>query len=179
MTIKLKEATASQLFKRLNSYAKQHPLYKALKEFGKIIKSLFMLRYMSDLTLRQAIEKQLNKGELGNRLNRAISFGGNQELRFAEKDEQDIADACRRLIRNAVVCWNYLYLSQQLSQTTREEQSLLLNTIKAGSAVAWQHINMHGEYDFSEEKLTDSLGLTDPKLVDLNHLDIWETTPSA
>jgi TnpA family transposase len=52
VTIKLKEATASQLFKRLNSYAKQHPLYKALKEFGKIIKSLFMLRYMSDLTLR-------------------------------------------------------------------------------------------------------------------------------
>lgn len=179
MTIKLKEATASQLFKRLNSYAKQHPLYKALKEFGKIIKSLFMLRYMSDLPLRQAIEKQLNKGELGNRFNRAISFGGNQELRFAEKEEQDIADACRRLIRNAVVCWNYLYLSQQLSQTTPGEQSLLLDTIKAGSAVAWQHINMHGEYDFSEEKLTDSLGLTDPKLVDLNHLDIWETTPLA
>ena len=26
-TIKLKEATASQLFKRLNSYSRQHPLY--------------------------------------------------------------------------------------------------------------------------------------------------------
>ncbi|WP_354335680.1 Tn3 family transposase, partial [Undibacterium sp. GrIS 1.2] len=31
-----KVATASQLFKRLNSYSKQHPLYRALKEFGKI-----------------------------------------------------------------------------------------------------------------------------------------------
>jgi TnpA family transposase len=35
-TIELKEATASQLFKRLNSYARQHPLYSALKEYGKI-----------------------------------------------------------------------------------------------------------------------------------------------
>lgn len=40
-TIRLKVATASQLFKRLNSYSRQHPLYQALKEFGKLPKSLF------------------------------------------------------------------------------------------------------------------------------------------
>ena len=56
-TIKLKEATASQLFKRLNSYSRQHPLYQALKEFGKIPKSDFMLRYTDILDLRQAVEK--------------------------------------------------------------------------------------------------------------------------
>ena len=38
-TIRLKVTTASQLFKRLNSYSKQHPLYQALKEFGKIPKT--------------------------------------------------------------------------------------------------------------------------------------------
>jgi TnpA family transposase len=42
-TIKLKHTTASQLFKRLNSYSEQHPFYQALKEFGKIIKTLFIL----------------------------------------------------------------------------------------------------------------------------------------
>ena len=38
-TIKLKYTPASQLLKRLSSYAKEHPLYKALKEFGRILKS--------------------------------------------------------------------------------------------------------------------------------------------
>lgn len=38
VTIKLKHATASQLFKRLNSYSHQHPLYSALKEYGRIPK---------------------------------------------------------------------------------------------------------------------------------------------
>ena len=52
-TIKLREATASQLFKRLNSYSKQHPLYRALKEFGKIPKSDFILRYVDILEFRQ------------------------------------------------------------------------------------------------------------------------------
>lgn len=179
VTIKLKEATASQLFKRLNSYAKQNPLYRALKEFGKIIKSLFMLTYISDVKLRQAIEKQLNKGELGNRFNKAISFGGNHLLGFAEKEALDVADACRRLIKNAVLCWNYLYLSKQLSQAEPDRQPSIVQSIKAGSPIAWRHINMHGEYDFSDEKLVDSIGLASPNLVDLNHLENWDAMIQA
>jgi TnpA family transposase len=38
-TIKLKETTASDLFRRLNSYSKQHGLYQALKGFRQILKS--------------------------------------------------------------------------------------------------------------------------------------------
>lgn len=41
-TIKTRHTTASQLFKRLSSYAKDHPLYRALKEFGRIVKSQFI-----------------------------------------------------------------------------------------------------------------------------------------
>src|SRR3954452_16445520 len=33
-TIKLKESTASDIFRRLNSYSRQHNLYTALKAFG-------------------------------------------------------------------------------------------------------------------------------------------------
>ena len=44
-TIKSHRSTASQLFKRLSSYAKDHPLYKALKEYGRIIKTQFILTY--------------------------------------------------------------------------------------------------------------------------------------
>jgi hypothetical protein len=43
-TIKLKETTASDIFRRLNSYSKQHGLYHALKAFGQILKSIFILR---------------------------------------------------------------------------------------------------------------------------------------
>lgn len=59
-TIKTNHTSASQLFKRLSSYAQTNPLYKALKEFGRIIKSQFILTYYDDLQLRQQIQKQLN-----------------------------------------------------------------------------------------------------------------------
>ncbi|MBP9778482.1 MAG: Tn3 family transposase [Rickettsiaceae bacterium] len=60
-TIKSNHATASILMKRLSSYAKHEPLYKALREFGKIIKSIFILTYFSDVKLRQKMQKQLNR----------------------------------------------------------------------------------------------------------------------
>lgn len=44
-TIKTKTTTASQLFKRLNSYAKDHYLYRALREFGRIIKSVSVISW--------------------------------------------------------------------------------------------------------------------------------------
>ena len=159
-TIKLKENTASDIFRRLNSYSRQHALYQTLKAFGQIVKSLFILRYVDDLDLRQAIEKQLNKVELANRFTRAVAVGNPREFTQAEKEEQEIAESCNRLIKNSIVCWNYLYLARQLEKTEDEEaRENLRRAIAAHAPMAWAHINMLGEYDFSEEKLRDSVGI--------------------
>lgn len=110
-TIKLKETSASDIFRRLNSYSKQHKLYQDLKSFGQIIKSDFILRYIDDVELRQVIEKQLNKVELANRFTRAIAVGNPREFTQGDKEDQEIAESCNRLIKNSIICWNYLYLS--------------------------------------------------------------------
>ena len=159
-TIKLKENTASDIFRRLNSYSRQHALYQTLKAFGQIIKSLFILRYVNDVELRQAIEKQLNKVELANRFTRAVAVGNPREYTQTEKEEQEIAEGCNRLIKNSIICWNYLYLERQLEKLTdpgaREKMRRIIAT---HSPMTWRHINMLGEYDFSEEKLKDSVGI--------------------
>jgi TnpA family transposase len=142
-TIKLKETTASEIFRRLNSYSKQHALYRALKTFSKIIKSIFILRYIDDLELRQAIEKQLNKIENSHQFSRAVSIGNPREFTQAEKQEQEVAEGCKRLIKNAITCWNYLYLSQKISEVTGPEaRKILFQAITNGSVVSWQHINL-------------------------------------
>ena len=66
-------------------------------------------------------------------------------------------------IKNCIICWNYLYLSQKLAEiddpAKREE---LLQAMAHGSAAAWGHLNLLGEYDFSEDKLQDSVGIKHP-----------------
>ena len=163
-TIQLKITSASQLFRRLNSYSKQHSLYQALKEFGKITKSLFILKYYDDCAFRQSIEEQLNKIESSNKFSKAVSFGHSNEFLQSEKEEQEIAETCRRLIKNAIICWNYLYLSRELAAEKNEERKAkLLEAIENGSVMTWAHFNLHGEFDFSDEKMQDSVGLLSPK----------------
>lgn len=148
-TIKLKEATASQILKRLSSYAKDHPLYKGLKEFGKLIKTIFILTYMNDLEFRQSIQKQLNKIELANKFSDAVFFDNNQEFKYGSKEEQEVAMNCKILLQNSIVLWNYLRLSQLLATTeSASKRAEFLEIIKNGSIMTWAHINMLGEYDF-------------------------------
>lgn len=164
-TIKLKEVTASEIFRRLNSYSKQHNLYRALKAFGQIIKSLFILRYVDEVELRQAIEKQLNKIEHAHKFTRAISVGNPKEMIETEKQEQEIAEGCKRLIKNCIIGWNYLYLIQKLSDSDDSDyRRTLRDALVSGSAISWLHINLLGEYDFSEDKLQDTVGIRPPKL---------------
>lgn len=166
VTIKLKETTASDLFRRLNSYSRQHDLYKALKAFGQIIKSIFILKYVDDVEFRQAIEKQLNKVELANSFTRAVAVGNPREFTYSEKEEQEIVESCNRLIKNCIICWNYLYLEQKLkSLRTEYDRQNLLNVIARHSVIAWAHINLLGEYDFSDAKLKDSMGILPIKKV--------------
>ena len=152
-TIKLHETTASQIFKRLNSYSKQHPLYCALKEFGRIIKTIFILRYINDVELRQSIQKQLNRIELSNKFANAISFDNDHEIQFGSKEEQDFAINCQRLIQNIIVLWNELYLSDKIaSAETKEAKQLLISIILNGSTQSWGHFNFLGEYDFTNNE---------------------------
>jgi len=136
-TTKLRHCSASQLFKRLHSYAKDHPLYQALKEFGRIIKTQFILTYLNDVALRQGIEKQMNKIKLANRISQAIFHANDQEFQVGAKEEQEVATGCKVLIQNAIVLWNYLYLFQSLSNTVNlEEQEQMLEAITQGSILS-------------------------------------------
>ena len=58
------------------------------------------------------IEKQLDRIEHAHRFTRAVSVGNPREFLQAEKEDQEMAEACKRLIKNCIVCWNYLYHGQ-------------------------------------------------------------------
>jgi len=162
-TIKLGYSKASTLFRRLNSYSKQHPLYKALKDLGRLYKTAYIYQYMDDERIRKSVSNSLSQIESSNNFSKAITIGNNQELIWATRKEQLIAEGCKRLIANAVNTYNLMLLSEKLLQATSEqEKQNLWNKIIETSTQSWAHINLVGEYDFSEGK--------DYKTFDLNAL---------
>lgn len=57
-----------------------------------------------------------------------------------------------------------MFLSQKLERMDDPKQKeQLLASIASHSVISWAHTNMLGEYDFSDNKLKDSVGILPPK----------------
>jgi TnpA family transposase len=118
-------------------------ILRFVKEFGRIRKSEFILRYIDILEFRQAIEKQFNKCENSNKFSKAVSFGNNHEFLHGDRVEQQIAEGCKRLIKNAIVCWNYVYATQLIArEPSPERRRELIEQLKRSSMATWKHVNL-------------------------------------
>ncbi len=154
-TVKLGYNKASTLFKRLNSYSRQHPLYKALTDLGRLYRTDYTLRVIDLPLLRKSVEGVLSKTEHSNNLASAVTHGNNQQLIWASYQDQLTAEGCKRLIMNAINYFNLLLLSQKLSQCKTEQQKQsLLATIAKSSTHTWRHINLLGMYDFPDTEIS-------------------------
>jgi TnpA family transposase len=144
----------STLLKRLNSYARQHPLHKALQSLGRLYKTDFILRVVEAPQLRANIEGILTRVEHSNKFGSAVTLGNDSSFDWPTDGERQIAAGCRTLIMNAINYYNLLYLSEKLRQCkTTKEREELLQTILKSSTHTWHHINLAGEYDFSDETM--------------------------
>lgn len=102
-------------------------------------------------------------------------YGQNGQIAYTGKEEQQLADACKRLVQHTIVCWNCLYLHQYLFQAPAAERQAVADAIAASSPVSGQHINLHGEFDFSDDALKDSLRFAIEALLAFN----WEQNTSV
>lgn len=75
------KVSGSLIMSKLGSYARRNALATALREMGRIEKTIFILDYISNESLRRRIQKGLNKGEAVNALAREIFFGKRGELK--------------------------------------------------------------------------------------------------
>ncbi|MDR0230577.1 MAG: Tn3 family transposase [Dysgonamonadaceae bacterium] len=140
--------SGSLIMSKLGSYAWQNSLATTLREMGRIEKTIFILDYISNETLRRRIQRGLNKGEAMNALARAIFFG--KQGQFMEREMQDQlqrASALNILI-NAISVWNTVYLQKAIDYL-KSENGLDENLLKHISPLAWAHINFLGEYSFN------------------------------
>ena len=83
-------------------------------------------------------------------------FDNNGEFQKSMSEELEIITACQVILQNAIVLWNYLYLSQLLVDADEEEKQLLLDGIRSGSVLTWRHINFLGAFDFTGLSANDS-----------------------
>jgi TnpA family transposase len=142
------KVSASLIMGKLGSYARQNSIATALKEMGRIEKTIFILDYISNEELRRRIQRGLNKGEAMNALARAIFFGKRGE--FYERDLQDQLQRASALniIINAISIWNTIYLEKAVKHLKNIDE-YRDDLMKHISPLSWDHINFYGQYNFN------------------------------
>jgi len=76
LTLSIQQGTvsASLLLRKLSNYPRQNGLALALRELGRIERTLFVLDWLESVELRRRVNAGLNKGEARNALARAVFF---------------------------------------------------------------------------------------------------------
>lgn len=148
-SLKLGVVRAGGLTRTLQTNDRPTRLARALQELGRMVKTLYLLRYVDDEGYRRRILVQLNRQEGRHRLARTIFHGKRGELRQRYRDGQEDQLGALGLVTNIAVLWNTIYIDAALKQLRAEGYDVRDEDVARLSPLGHAHINMLGRYAFT------------------------------
>ncbi len=145
-SIKQGTVTASLMLRKLGSYPRQNGLAVALRELGRIERTLFILDWLQSVELRRRVHAGLNKGEARNALARAVFFNRLGEIRDRSFEQQRYRASGLNLVTAAVVLWNTVYLERAAHALRGNGHAVDEALLQYLSPLGWEHINLTGDY---------------------------------
>jgi len=155
-SIKQGTVTASLMMRKLASYPKQNGLAKALREIGRIERSLFMLDWFRDPSLRRRVQAGLNKGEARNALARAVFMHRLGEIRDRKPENQSYRASGLTLLTAAISLWNTVYMERAIDALKRRGLKINEQLLSHLSPLGWEHINLTGDYIWKSNRIPAS-----------------------
>lgn len=138
--------TASLMLRKLGSYPRQNGLALALREIGRIERTLFILDWLQNVELRRRVHVGLNKGEACNALARAVFFCRLGEIRDRSFEAQRYRASGLNLVTAAIVQWNTVYLERAVQAMHARGLPVDVALLPYLSPLGWEHVNLTGDY---------------------------------
>lgn len=142
--------TPSLILKKLSAYRQQNGVAAALREIGRVERTLFTLRWFNDAALRRLVTAELNKGEARNSLARAVAFHRLGRFRDRGHENQQTRAAALNLVTAAIILFNCRYLGRALGEMRARGMEFDETLISQLSPLGWDHINLTGDYVWSD-----------------------------
>ena len=145
-SIGLGTVSASLILGKLAAYPRQNGLALALRELGRIERTMFTLEWIQSPDLRRRVHLGLNKGEARNSLARAIFFYRRGAVRDRLREDLQNKASGLNLVVAAIVLWNTVYLEQAVAALERQGTPIPAECLPHLSPLGWEHINLTGDY---------------------------------
>ncbi|WP_292136033.1 Tn3 family transposase [Mesorhizobium sp.] len=150
-SITTRSVVPSTILRKLSASPKESQLARALRELGRIERSLFMIEWYSSPILRRRCQAGLNKGEAAHKLKRAVFFHERGEIRDRSFESQAFRASGLNLVVSAIVHWNTVYIERAVTHLRKMHREIPDHLLKHVSPLSWEHINLTGIYTWDAE----------------------------
>jgi TnpA family transposase len=146
LSLKQRTAPAHVIIQRLTNSFPSDRLSKAFTNLGRIIKTQYILRYLTDLELRQTVQLQLNKGEYRHKLPRRIFFADQGEFTTGDYEEIMNKASSLSLVSNAILYWNTIKINEIVENLRAQGEDIDKETLSHISLLPFRHVVPNGTY---------------------------------
>lgn len=147
----------SLLLTKLQAFPRQNALAGALQEYGRLIKTLFILRYLQRPELRKRVGRQLNKGENLQGVRDMVLFAHHGHIRHRQLVDQAAQALCVTLVVNCIAAFNADLLGQAVEQLRGAGFEVTDDDVAHLGPTMTEHLNVHGRYHFDVDGPTKGL----------------------
>jgi TnpA family transposase len=151
--------TPSTVLRRLATYSRKNKLYLAFRELGCAVRTVFLLRFLSDIDLRHKIQAATNKSEAFNKFAQWSFFAGGGVIAENLRDEQRKIIKYNHLVTNLLIYHNVVNMSRALARLATEGHQVTpdADALAAISPYQTEHINRYGSYKLRLDRTPEPL----------------------
>jgi TnpA family transposase len=144
---------AHVVVERLSRTTRSDRLSKAFTALGRLVKTIYILRYLDDPGLRRKIRVQLNRGEARHSLARWLFFAN-----YGAFDTKAYAEIMNKasslsLLSNAIAVWNAVHMDRNVRRLRAAGREVRDEDLALISPLARKHIIPHGTYRFARSNV--------------------------
>jgi hypothetical protein len=138
--------TASVALKRLLACGPRHHFYRAVRELGRVDKTIVTLDYHTDPALRRRVRRGVLQGEPLHALARHVHYGRRGHADGRDFQQPMSRASCLVLILAAIIYWQIREIDTVLHHWDPVEDGVDASLLPHMSPIGWDNIVLYGEY---------------------------------
>ena len=146
LSIRAGKLLPSTILRRLNSNSKKNRLYHAFEALGHVVRTQFLLRYISDKGLRRQVSECTNKVERYHQFLDWLFFGKEGVLTDNDPEQQEKQLKYLELVSSAVILQNAVDISIAIQKLHKEGYEIKQEDLATMSPYLTRNLRRYGDY---------------------------------
>lgn len=152
MSVKAGKITASTILRRFGTKNRKNKLYFAFRELGRVVRTMFLLEYITDLDLRKTIQAATCKSEEFNEFASWLFFANGGKIASNLRHEQGKIVKYNHLLANMAILYNVNAMTEAFNQLKAEGHQITRAQMGSFSPYHTEHLGRLGSFVLDRDK---------------------------